>query len=247
MWELDCEESWTPKKWCLWTVVLEKTLESPLVCKKILPVHPKGDQSWIFIGRTNGEAEVPTLWPPDAKNWFIAKDPDAGKDLRQEEKGTTEDEMVWMASLTQWTWVWASSRNWWRTGKPGVLQSMESKRVRYDWATELNWTETIREVPIFFLSLNLPINFVSCWFYLRHHSNQFHCACSTQSLSYREFRYSQFAFLFCAFSLVPLIFLSISSFKFPTFYHAHHCILMLPLFFFSTIFFFALPTTPKKV
>ena len=153
--------------------------------------------------------------------------------------------MVWMASLTRWTWVWASSRNWWRTGKPGMLQSMGSKRIRYNWATELNWTETTREVPILFLSFNLPINFVSCWFYLRHHFHQFHCI--TQSLSYCEFRYSELHFYFVLFSLVPLIFLSISSFKFPTFYHAHHCTLMLPLFFFSTPFFFALPTTPKKV
>ena len=136
MWELDHKESWVPKNWCFWTVGLEKALESPLDCKEIQPVHPKGNQSWIFIGRTNGEAEVPTLWPPNAKNWFIGKDPDAGKDLRQKKKGTTEDEMVWMASLTRWTWVWASSRNWWRTGKHGVLQSMGSKRIRYNWATE---------------------------------------------------------------------------------------------------------------
>ena len=95
MWELDCEESWVvPKKWYFWTVVLEKTLESPLDCKEIQPVHPKGDQSWLFIGRTDAEAETPILWPPDAKSWLIGKDPDAGKDRGQEEKGTTEDEMV---------------------------------------------------------------------------------------------------------------------------------------------------------
>ena len=93
MWELDYKESWAPKNWCFWTVVLEKTLESPLDCKKIQPVHSKGDQSWIFIGRTDAEAETPILWPPDAKSWLIGKDPDAGKDWRQEEKGTTEDEM----------------------------------------------------------------------------------------------------------------------------------------------------------
>ena len=94
MWELDYKESWTPKNWCFWTVVLEKTLESPLDCKEIELVHPKGNQSWIFIGRTDIEAETPILWPPDAKSWLIGKDPDAGKDWRQEEKGTTEDEMV---------------------------------------------------------------------------------------------------------------------------------------------------------
>ena len=94
MWELGCEESWALKNWCFWTVVLEKTLESPLDCKEIQPVHPKGDQSWVFIGRADAEAETLILWPPDAKNWFIWKDPDAGKDWRWEEKGTTEDEMV---------------------------------------------------------------------------------------------------------------------------------------------------------
>ena len=93
MWELDCEESWASKNWCFWTVVLEKTLESPLDCKKIQPVHPKGDQSWVFIGKTDVEAETLILWPPDAKSWLIGKEPDAGKGWGQK-KGTTEDEMV---------------------------------------------------------------------------------------------------------------------------------------------------------
>ena len=94
MWELDHKEGWELKNWCFWTVVLEKTLESPLDFKEIQPGHPKGNQSWIFIGRTGTEAEAPILRPPDVKNWLIWKDPDAGKDWRQEEKGTTEDEMV---------------------------------------------------------------------------------------------------------------------------------------------------------
>ena len=94
MWELNYKESWVPKNGCLRTVVLEKTLESPLDFKEIQPIHPKGNQSWIFIERTDAEAETPILWPPDAKNWFIGKDPDAGKDWRLEEKGMTEDEMV---------------------------------------------------------------------------------------------------------------------------------------------------------
>ena len=93
MWELDHKEGWAPKNWCFQTVVLEKTLESPLDCK-IKPVNPEGSQSWIFIGRTDAEAETPILWPPDAKNWLIGKEPDAGKDWRQEEKEVTEDEMV---------------------------------------------------------------------------------------------------------------------------------------------------------
>ena len=100
MWELDHKESWAPKNWCFWTVVLEKTLESPLDCKEIKPVHPKGNQSWIVIGRT--DAEAPILWPPDVKTWLIRKDPDAGKDWRQEEKGMTEDEMVgWLHWLNE--------------------------------------------------------------------------------------------------------------------------------------------------
>ena len=92
MWDLDYKESWTPKNWCFWTVVLEKTLQSPLDCKELQPVHPKGNPSWIFNGRT--DAETPILWPPDVKSWLIGKDPDAGKGWGQEEKGTTEDEMV---------------------------------------------------------------------------------------------------------------------------------------------------------
>ena len=94
MWELDRKKSWVPKNWHFWTVVLEKTLESPLDCKKINPIHPKGNQSWIFIGRTDAKAEAPILWPSDGKNWLIRKDPDAGKDWRHKEKGMTEDEMV---------------------------------------------------------------------------------------------------------------------------------------------------------
>ena len=100
--ELDSEESWAPKNWCFWTVVLGKTLESPLDCKESQPVHPKGDQSWLFIGRTDAKAETPKLWPPDAKSWLIGKDSDAGRDWGQEEKGTTEDEMAgWHHRLDQ--------------------------------------------------------------------------------------------------------------------------------------------------
>ena len=140
MWELDYKERWALKNWCFWTVVLEKTLESPLDCKRIKPVNPKRNQSWIFIGRTDAKAEAPVLWPPDAKSWLTRKDPDAGKDWRQEEKGVTGwDGWIddWIASLTQWTWIWASSRSWWLTGKPGVLQSTGSQRVGDDWETEL--------------------------------------------------------------------------------------------------------------
>ena len=94
IWELHHKESWLPKNWCFWTVVLEKTLESPLDCKEIKPVHSKGNQFWIFIGKTDAEAETPMLWPSNAKNWLLRKDSEAGKDSRQEEKGMAEDEMV---------------------------------------------------------------------------------------------------------------------------------------------------------
>ena len=136
IWELDHKESCTPKNWCFWTVVLEKTLESPLDYKEIKPVNPKRNQSWIFIRRTDVEAETPILWPPDANNWLIRKDPDAGKDWKQEEKAGRDG---WMASPKRWTWVWARSGSWWWTGNPGVLQSMGSQRVGQGWVTELNW------------------------------------------------------------------------------------------------------------
>ena len=126
------------KNWCSWTVVLEKILESPLDSKEIQPVHPKGNQSWIFIGRTDVEAETPILLPLDGKNWLLWKDPDAGKDWRQAEKGMTGWD-GWIASPTQQTWIWASSGSWWWTGRPGVLQPVGLQRVRCDWVTELNW------------------------------------------------------------------------------------------------------------
>ena len=109
----DDEESWAPKNWCFWTVVLEKTLESPLDYKEIQPVHSKGDQSWVFFGRTDAEAEAPVLWPPHAKSWLIGKDSDAGRDRGQEEKGMTREWDGWMASPTQRTWVWVSSGSLW--------------------------------------------------------------------------------------------------------------------------------------
>ena len=118
--------------------MLEKTLESPLYCKEIQPVHPKGDQSWVFVGRTDVEAETPILWPPDVKSWLIRKDPDAGKDWRQEEKGTTEDEMLgWYHRLNGHEF--GSAVGDVMIGRPGVQWSMGSKRVGHDWETELNW------------------------------------------------------------------------------------------------------------
>jgi len=138
MWVLDYEESWASKNWCFWTVVLEKILESPLDYKEIQPVHPKGNQSWIFIGRTNAEAETRILWPPDAKNWLIWKDPDAGKDWRWEEKGMTE--AGWHHRLIGHESEQAQG-SWWMIGRPGVLRFMGLQRFRQDWATELNLTK----------------------------------------------------------------------------------------------------------
>ena len=153
-WELDYKESWVPKNWCFWIVMLEKSLESPLDCKEIQLVHPKENQSWIFIGRTDAEAETPVLWPPDVKNWLIWKYPDAENDWRQEENGMPEDEMGgWMTSMTQWIWVWIGSGSWWWTGKPGVLQSMGSQ---IDMTEQLNWTELFLASPGVAAKLTMP-------------------------------------------------------------------------------------------
>ena len=139
------KESWAQKNWCFWTVVLEKTLESPLDCKEIQPVNPKGNQSWIFIGRTDAKADTPILWP--SARHIRCEKPTHWKRLwcweRLKVGGEGDDRGWdgWMASPTQWTWVCASSGGWWWTGKPGVLQSMGSQGVGYDWVTELNWTK----------------------------------------------------------------------------------------------------------
>ena len=140
MWELDYKESWEPKNWCFWTVVLEKTLESPLDCKQIQPVHPKGDQSWVFIGRTDVEVETPILWPPDVKNWLKRRIRRTWcwERLKAGGEGDNRGWDGWMASPTQWTWVWVNSRSWWWTGRPSVPQSMGSQKVGHDWVTELN-------------------------------------------------------------------------------------------------------------
>ena len=139
MWELDHKEGKALKNWSFPTVMLKKTLESPLDCKEIKPVNPKGNQSWLFIGRTDAEAGTSVLWPPVAKNWLTGKDPDAGRELKAGEEGDDRGWVGYMASLTQRTWVWANSGSWWWTGKPGVLQSTGLQRVGHDWASELNW------------------------------------------------------------------------------------------------------------
>ena len=139
MWELDYKESWVPKNWCFWTVVLEKTFESPLGCKEIQPVHPKGDQSWVFVGRTDVEAETPILWLPDAKSWLIQNDPDAGKDSGQEEKEMTEDEMV------GWHHQLSGHGFWWTLGvgdeQGGLACCISWPRKELDTNEPLNRTE----------------------------------------------------------------------------------------------------------
>ena len=135
MWELDHKENWVWKNWCFWTVVLERTLENSLDCKEILPVNPKGNQSWIFIGRTDADSEAPILWPPYMKSWE-KKRLWCWERLKAEGEGNNRGWDGWMASPTGWTWIWANYRRWWRTGKPGVLQSMGSHRVGDDRATE---------------------------------------------------------------------------------------------------------------
>ena len=147
MWQLDCEERWAPKNWCFWSVVLEKTLKSPLDYKEIQPVHPKGDQSWVFTGRTDAEAETPILWPPYGKSWLIGKDW-CWEELRAGGEGGDRGWDDWIASPTPWTWVWVNSGSWWWTGKT-VLGFTGSQRVGHDWESELNWTEWSSGFPYF--------------------------------------------------------------------------------------------------
>ena len=159
MWELDYKESWALKNWCFWTVVLEKTLESPLDCKEIQPIYPKGDQSWVFIGRADAEAETPILWLPDAKSWLIWKDPDSGKDWRQEEKGVTEDK--WLDGITNSMDTSLSKlqelvmdREAWHAAVHGVVKS---------WTRLSDWTELKPHLPTDSASLSLNSQWDWCF------------------------------------------------------------------------------------
>ena len=139
MWGFDYKENWAPKNWCFWTVVLEKTLESPMDCKEGQPVHPKGNQSWIFIGRTDVETETPKLWPPDAKNWFIWKDPDPGKEWTRVEKGMTEDEMVgWHHKLNAHEFEYSPGVG---DGQWGLVCCSPWGLKELDTTERMNWTQ----------------------------------------------------------------------------------------------------------
>ena len=180
MWESDCEESWTPKNWCFWTVVLEKTLASPLDCKEIQPVHPKGDQSWVFIGRTDAEAETPVLWPPHATSWLIGKDSDAGRDWGQEEKGTTEDKMAgWHHWLDAHEFGWTPGVG---DGQGGLACYDSWDHKELDMTEQLNWIELnsrwcpallnslctcyINVILFVFLKIILLLYFWPCWVFI---------------------------------------------------------------------------------
>ena len=168
IYELNYKEIWVLKNWCFWNVVLEKSLESPLDWKEIQPVNPKGNLSWIFIGRTDAKAETPILWPSDVKKWFIWRDW-CWERLKAGGKGDNRGWDGWVASPTQWTLVWVSSRSWWWTGKPGMLQSMCAK-IRKGLS---NWTETAkhptiwRPVPSDSLEHRVPLSTLNslrgCW------------------------------------------------------------------------------------
>ena len=163
MWELDYKESWALKNWCFWNAVLEKTLESPLDCKEIQPVHPKGDQSWVFIGRTDAEDETPILWPPDAKSWLIGKDPDAGKGWRQEEQGTAEDQMVgWHHWLNGHGFGWTPGVG---DGERGLVCCDPWGRKESDTTEWLNWTHLLYFTQLcgFFQSLSRIRLFATPW------------------------------------------------------------------------------------
>ena len=160
MWELDCEESWALKNWCFWTVVLERTLESPLDCKEIQPVHSEGDQLWDFFGRIDAKAETPVLWPPHEKSWFIGKDSDAGRDWGQEERG--RQRMKWLDGITDWVNHVSLSDlrelvmdiEAWGAGIHGVAKSQTRLS---DW-TEVNWMQLV-------LNDGLLNTIIICWYF----------------------------------------------------------------------------------
>jgi len=200
MWEFDCEENWALKNWCFWTVLLEKTLASPLDCKEIQPVHPKGDQSWVFTERTDAEAETPILWPPHAKSWLIGKDPDAGRHWGQEDKGVTEDEMTgWHPRPNAHEFGWTLGVG---NGQGGLVccDSWGRKsQTRLSDLNELNWIIEQQYFP----------NNVELFFFFF-----FSCSCwpSMSSLDKCLFRSAHFSLWVACFFFVFFFFLSCMSF-----------------------------------
>ena len=173
MWQLDCEESWVLKNWCFWTVVLEKTLEGPLDCKEIQPVHPKGDRSWVFTGRTDAEAETPILWPPHEKSWLTGKDPDAGRDWGQEEKG--QQRMRWLDDITTKSWTWLSDwmeLNWGNSKYICVSRTELTQKTRWVWSPKCcPWKDLEREghvSHIHLIALSLFLSFSLTHTYWAH-------------------------------------------------------------------------------
>ena len=195
MWELGCKESWAPKNWCFWTVVLEKTLESPLDCKEIQLVHSKGDQPWVFFGRNNAKAETPVLWPPHAKSWLIGKDSDAGRDWGQEEKGMRQDEMAGWPH-----WLDGHESGWTpRDGDgQGGLVCCDSWSLKESDRTEwLNWTELSLSIKISILIWFMPIIGIAVlWKRLPNSFPNFHLfTCSFFTASQCTLHFSSFSAL----------------------------------------------------
>ena len=212
MWELDYKESWAWKKWCFWTMVLEKTLESPLDCKEIQPVHPKRDQSWVCIGRIDAEAEAPVLWPPYVKIWLIWKDPDAGKDGRQEERGMTEDEMVgWHHWLNGDGFGWTLGVG---DGQGGLAcYGSWGRRVGHDWVTELNWTVEFGEGnsnPLQYSCLENPMDRGAWWATVHRLQRVGHKWAAEHIIKFN-------------WKIISIIYVILKNLKFSLFFQLEHC------------------------
>ena len=214
MWELDCEESWALKNWCFWTVLLEKTLESPLHCKEIQPVYPKGDQSRVFIGGTDVEAETPIRWPPNAKSWLIWKDSDAGKNWGQEEKGMTEEEMVrWHHGLNEHGFGWTPGVGDGQGGLACCSSWGHKESDTIDWLnwTELKWREIMMTSPTQWTWVRVDSR--SWWWTGRPGVLWFMGSQRVGHDWVTELNWSTFAFIFMIFLLLPYWYLRFQQLK----------------------------------